>query len=243
MTPPAGRRRNMTSRSGIRSAGGAPRARGPARSAAAFAVPGRREHRKSVTRRELLEAGRRLFGEQGLYDCRIEDLTRHAGIAKGTLYGYFANKEELMAAVVSAGFSELLGHAHRAAHDARSYPELVAGVARAHLEFFDANPDLLRVFHQVRGLLKFGRSESRALRPAITAFLRGLSQVLALPPAGSRRDPDEVLQSAGALFGAASGLASTRAALPELFPRPANHDAAVRALVALVLANEGRLSA
>ena len=44
---------------------------------------GRREHRKRVTRRELLVAGRKLFGDEGLYESRIEDLTRHAGIAKG----------------------------------------------------------------------------------------------------------------------------------------------------------------
>ncbi|HUK63923.1 MAG TPA: helix-turn-helix domain-containing protein, partial [Dongiaceae bacterium] len=47
---------------------------------------GRREHRKHATRRELLIAGRRLFAERGLYDSRIEDLSRQAGIAKGTLY-------------------------------------------------------------------------------------------------------------------------------------------------------------
>lgn len=242
MTPAKKRTANRTRRSPGRSADLAPAARPARRAAAAPVVPGRREHRKSVTRRELLEAGRRLFGEQGLYDCRIEDLTRHAGIAKGTLYGYFANKEELMAAVVSAGFSELLGHAHRAAQGARSYPELVTSVARAHLEFFDANPDLLRIFHQVRGLLKYGRSESRALRPAMSAFLKGLSQVLSLPAAGTRRDPDRALQSAGVLFGAATGLISTRVAMPETLPRPANHDATVRSLVALVLAHEGRSS-
>lgn len=202
---------------------------------------GRREHRKILTRRELLAAGRKLFGEQGLYDSRIEDLSRHAGIAKGTLYGYFANKEALMASVVTSAFGELLGEARLAARGARTYPELLARVAQAHLEFFAENPDLMRIFHQVRGVLKFKRPEAIALRPALATYLAGLGRVLE-QSAPARRGEHDPLDSATVLFGAVSGIASTRAALGSPGLRAARSGPTVRALVALVLAHEGRVT-
>lgn len=199
---------------------------------------GRREHRKHVTRRELLAAGRRLFGEQGLYESRIEDLSRHAGVAKGTLYGYFANKEELVEAVVSSGFNELLGHAHRQAQGARTHAEAVARLAEAHLTFFEQNPDLMRLFHQVRGLLKFARPEGLRLRRVLANYLTGLAHVLALHHPAGRRAERELFATATLLFGAVSGIASTRASLAEPASRASRLRPTARAVVALVLAFE-----
>lgn len=195
---------------------------------------GRREHRKHLTRRELLAAGRRLFAEKGLYDSRIEDLSRQAGIAKGTLYLYFANKEELVEAVVTNGFNELLGHVHRAAQDARNREEAVSRVAEAHLEFFDENPDLMRVFHQVRGLLKFNAIESRALRGVLSKYLTGLAHVLALHPGARPQRGTHDLEVAKLLFGAVSGVASVRASTGSQVPVRGNSRSTLRALVALV---------
>lgn len=210
------------------------------KSSAAAPLRGRREHRKNVTRRELLAAGRRLFGEKGLYESRIEDLTRYAGIAKGTLYGYFANKKELIEAVVTSGLGELLGHAHREAQDARTHAEVVARLAEAHLAFFEDNPDLMRIFHQVRGLLKFNRPEGLPLRRALTKYLEGLAHVLALRRPVSRGREGENIEAAILLFGAVSGISSTRASLAKSAPRPVRSRATIRALVALILAFENR---
>ena len=49
---------------------------------------------------QILEAALAEFGEQGLAGARIDDIARRAGIAKGTVYLYFANKEELFQGVV-----------------------------------------------------------------------------------------------------------------------------------------------
>ena len=200
---------------------------------------GRREHRKHVTRRELLAAGRRLFSEKGLYDSRIEDLSREAGIGKGTLYLYFESRERLIEAVVRNGFTELLGFVHREAQAATSHREVVARVAQAHLTFFGENPDLLRVFHQVRGLIKFNGPAWRPLRRALEEYLGGLAHVLCLQhPAwrGTDRMPRDV---AKLLFGAVSGVTSVRASLNGTVPKRAHQGATVRALVGLVLAYEG----
>jgi AcrR family transcriptional regulator len=178
-------------------------------------VAGRRERRKESTRRQLLVAGRRLFGRKGLYESRVDDLTSVAGIAKGTLYGYFADKEALVEAVVVAGFGELLDRVREAVGRARTRRQLVEAMARAHLEFYSSHPDLMRIFHQVRGMLKFPRPEGRVLRAALRGHLAGLASLLATRTNGRRMTRQERDEVARLLFGSVSGVSSVRAALRE----------------------------
>jgi len=200
---------------------------------------GRRAHRKHVTRLELLAAGRQLFGEQGLYDCRIEDLTRHAGVAKGTIYGYFESKQELMKAVVSSGFDELLGKVQRETRDARDRGETIEAAVGAHLAFLRENPDLMRIFHQVRGLLKYHRPEARPLRRVLQDYLAGLAQLLARPGTADALPGDLALECATALFGSVSGIASLITSLAEPAPRAFDTPEITAGVIALVLSMAG----
>jgi AcrR family transcriptional regulator len=58
------------------------------------------ESRREVRRRQLLDAALEVFAEKGFSAARIDDVAARAGISKGTLYLYFASKEELFKAVV-----------------------------------------------------------------------------------------------------------------------------------------------
>lgn len=197
------------------------------------AMHGRRERRKQMTRRQLLAAGRRLFGEKGLYDSRIEDLTSVAGIAKGTLYGYFADKESLIRAVVGDGFQELRAFVHQAAGTHRGEAR-VRAVVRAHLEFFAAHPDLMRIFHQVRGMLTFHRPEWRGLRDALEGYLNDLAKLLEPGPVRAGAPSRVWLEAAHLLFGAVSGVTSIRAALEIALPSPVSTAGTVAAIAAMV---------
>lgn len=54
----------------------------------------------AATRRaDLLDAGIVVFGEKGVPAAKIEDVTRGAGVAKGTFYLYFASKDHFVAAL------------------------------------------------------------------------------------------------------------------------------------------------
>ncbi len=203
------------------------------------AVRGKRERRKELTRRQLLVAGRRLFGEKGLYESRVEDLTSVAGIAKGTLYGYFADKEALVHAVVAAGLDELLARVRETVARARGPEEVVAAMARAHIEFYAANPDLMRIFHQVRGMLKFRRPEGRILREALHRYLAELATMLAPGPGGRRTSPRAREEVVRLLFGSVSGITSVRAALNDDFATPSRVRATVSAVSAMIERSAG----
>jgi AcrR family transcriptional regulator len=69
------------------------------------------ERRKDARPQELLAAAIDLFVERGFASTRLEDVARKAGVSKGTLYLYYANKEELFKAVVRESIVPVLGEA------------------------------------------------------------------------------------------------------------------------------------
>jgi len=187
---------------------------------AASAPPGKREQRKAITRAELLVAARELFGERGLYESSVEDLTRRAGIAKGTLYLYFRSKEELIQAVVREGFDSLHRRIIAEAGQGTKLAHLMERIAEAHLGFLAKNPDLLRIFHQVRGMLKFNRREWLPLRGPLLTHLDRVAGLLETSPEGKRLSPGERRRLALFLFGAVSGISSVYATAESTSLRP-----------------------
>jgi TetR/AcrR family transcriptional regulator len=68
-------------------------------------VQGKRERRKEARPGELLDAALDLFVEKGFAATRAEEVAKRAGVSKGTLFLYFASKEELFKAVVRENIS------------------------------------------------------------------------------------------------------------------------------------------
>ena len=50
--------------------------------------------------KQILAAALAVFGEHGLSASRLDDIAKHAGLSKGTIYLYFPNKEELFREMV-----------------------------------------------------------------------------------------------------------------------------------------------
>ncbi|WP_219847070.1 TetR/AcrR family transcriptional regulator [Burkholderia multivorans] len=56
--------------------------------------------RKDARPAEILNAAIDVFSERGFATARLDEVAQRAGVVKGTLYRYFATKEELFKAVV-----------------------------------------------------------------------------------------------------------------------------------------------
>src|SRR5215467_8171352 len=99
----AGFRKSAAGRAGRRK-----RATEAARTAAVPASPGRKA--RSEERREaILAAALDEFSSRGFEAARLEDVARRAGVAKGTIYLYFRDKESLFQELVRALVSPLVG--------------------------------------------------------------------------------------------------------------------------------------
>jgi AcrR family transcriptional regulator len=59
-----------------------------------------RSEEESAKRRQIIEGARAVFLTQGFDAASMNDIARAAAVSKGTLYVYFANKEELFEAIV-----------------------------------------------------------------------------------------------------------------------------------------------
>jgi len=66
------------------------------------------ERRKDARPGELLDAALDLFVEKGFAATRLDDVAARAGVSKGTLYLYYASKEDLFKAVVRQNIVPLI---------------------------------------------------------------------------------------------------------------------------------------
>jgi AcrR family transcriptional regulator len=59
--------------------------------------------RKDARPQEIIDAALKLFAIKGFAATRLDDVAKQAGVSKGTLYLYFADKEALFKQVVQGG--------------------------------------------------------------------------------------------------------------------------------------------
>lgn len=52
--------------------------------------------RKTDKRERILEAALHVFAERGFYNAKVSEVAKEAGVADGTIYLYFANKDDLL---------------------------------------------------------------------------------------------------------------------------------------------------
>ena len=89
------------------------------------------QHRTLQTRTKLLEAARAAVAEHGYAGARVEDIVARAGVAKGTFFAHFKDKDALMNVLIGARLTEVLEAAQvdRAPWDIAS---LIAALAPVH---------------------------------------------------------------------------------------------------------------
>ena len=59
------------------------------------------------TKRKLISAGLELIKEKGFDAINVEDITKKAGVAKGTFYTYFKRKEDIVMEISRTPFGEI----------------------------------------------------------------------------------------------------------------------------------------
>jgi AcrR family transcriptional regulator len=204
-------------------------------------MAGRRERRKEMVRRAVLDAAIALFAERGIYATRIEDITERADLGKGAFYNYFASKDALVAELLSEGI-EVLEASYLADVDrSQALPERLARVVRLHDRFFEEHPQYLLLFHQARGMLQLERGSAAKLRGVFADYLRRIGDLLqqgAAPGAGET-SADDASDLAAAVVGAITGYRSYRLAA-SLPPRIATIIGLVAGGVPAVLASRER---
>lgn len=90
------------------------------------------QRNKSDKRSLITEAAVEVFAERGFHQARVSDIARRAGVADGTIYLYFKNKEDLLLSVFEEKMDELLAGLRDALADTSDPIERIRRFARFH---------------------------------------------------------------------------------------------------------------
>jgi AcrR family transcriptional regulator len=105
----------------------------------------RKKAMEAFTRQNILDAAVGLLTRDSIQGLTMDRVATEAGVAKGTLYIYFKNKEEILDAALDASFDPLIKESF-ALLDGDLMPDRkLEECSLCHLRFFDENRDLIRV--------------------------------------------------------------------------------------------------
>ena len=85
-----------------------------------------------------------LFAERGADATPVPMIAEHAGVAVGSLYRYYANKEELVARLYAENYAQLATELGRVEAEESSTRDKIAAMVRFICCFFDRRWDLAR---------------------------------------------------------------------------------------------------
>jgi TetR/AcrR family transcriptional regulator, fatty acid metabolism regulator protein len=112
--------------------------------------------RSDDKRSRILQAAVKVFARRGYFAARVADVARRAGVADGTIYLYFRNKEDILVSLFDEVMSEHLEGKRREVEPGADAPARLRAIAERHLGLLGRNRDLAVVFQvELRQSTKF----------------------------------------------------------------------------------------
>jgi AcrR family transcriptional regulator len=98
---------------------------------------------------QILDAAAQLFAQHRYHEVRMDDIAAHAGVAKGTLYRYYRDKEDLYLALTINGLQRLYEESHDqivgAGIPAQKLRDFIARIVR----FYEQQPYFLELLQRI----------------------------------------------------------------------------------------------
>jgi TetR/AcrR family fatty acid metabolism transcriptional regulator len=111
---------------------------------------------RSEKYQRILDAAVSVIAESGYFQARVTDIAARAGVADGTIYLYFKNKEQVLMAAIDSAFAAFLKRARAELSRTQEPRERLRRLAQLHLETLGANRSLAIVFQtELRQSAKF----------------------------------------------------------------------------------------
>jgi TetR/AcrR family transcriptional regulator, repressor of fatR-cypB operon len=109
--------------------------------------PSRKEREKRARQQEILKAARELFVTKGFRETTLDEIAHQAEFGKGTLYNYFANKEEIFRAIVEQAIEDSLSIARESSEAPGGVRERLSVFAQNTIRYVRDNGELLHVIY------------------------------------------------------------------------------------------------
>lgn len=104
----------------------------------------------------ILRAAIRTFARRGFFNAQVADVARDAGVAAGTVYLYFAGKDDLLVSIFDRTMAEWIEQGRQVLAQIGDPIAQLAAIGRLHLERMGRDRDLAVVFQvELRQSVKF----------------------------------------------------------------------------------------
>jgi AcrR family transcriptional regulator len=128
--------------------------------------------KRDERRAQLVQAAREIFGEKGYHESTVDDITRRAGVAKGTFYLYFSEKKEVYYDLVRSFFQRIVDVAAATPVGVTNGEELYQRYAIGAMKMF-------QTFAEHHQLARLVYRESASLDPNVEKMLHEFYQKIA----------------------------------------------------------------
>lgn len=121
--------------------------------------------RAAVTdkREAILRAAIKVFAGKGFFNSKVADIAGEAGVADGTVYLYFKNKDDILHSIFDQAMAAFIAEGKKELDGLVSPEERLKKIAELHLERLGADRDLAVVFQvELRGSTKHMQEFSAA---------------------------------------------------------------------------------
>jgi len=173
----------------------------------------------------IQEAAIRVISRKGMAAATMQEIAEEAGVAKGTIYLYFRDREELVEKTFETAIGQLHGRLDVALDGDGTFAEKLRSLLTAQFAFFGENREFFRLYHSLRmtqGNASQQRRQKRTCQPQFKARVDRLASMLkAAMDSGEVRELDP---SRLALFLIEGSIAIVLERLTEDAPPPESED-------------------
>jgi AcrR family transcriptional regulator len=120
--------------------------------------PSRAERNEEV-RRRLFFAAAKIVGRYGYSEASVARITAKAGVAQGTFYNHFANRQELLDQLLPTMGRTMLDFIRDRVDRTRSEPEREIERFRAFFDFLREVPEFLRILNEAEFFAPMGHAQ------------------------------------------------------------------------------------
>jgi AcrR family transcriptional regulator len=117
-------------------------------------APGRRAATKAANRAAIIASARVVFAEMGYGSATVRDVVRRTGLASGTFYNYFSDKQSLFRAVLEESAVEVRARVRAARRRAASLEDFVVAGYREYFGFLASDPQAFELMSRNSGTIR-----------------------------------------------------------------------------------------